>query len=95
MRSINFIGANVHYGAGQPEYDTLHAASFKDDHGQPVVVCFELTDEEVEQIVKHRRLYYTRLTFGSQCVKCNRIQPFQPMRIDTEFEGLEFIKIEE
>lgn len=71
MKSINFPGANVKIGPDQPEYNTLHAMEGDKDVGE-LIMCFELTDQEIEQLVLTKRLYYSRLTFG---------QPFQPLKL--------------
>jgi hypothetical protein len=72
MLSEKFPEADVEIGKGQPEYFTIHA---KHVGGGEVVSCWVLSDEEIETILKTRRIWYHRLTFG---------QPFQPMRITTE-----------
>lgn len=40
-----------------------------------MTACFELSDREIEEIVKTRKLYYTQMLFGGQ---------FQPVRMSTE-----------
>lgn len=71
MRSVNFPGANVKIGEGQPEYNVIHAMIGDQEVGE-LICCFEFTDEEIQQIILSKRVYYSRLTFG---------QPFQPMRL--------------
>ena len=73
MRSLNFKDATVGIGATQKEYATLHAAEPESGkkYGEYVMV-FQLTDEEVETIIKTRKLYYSRWTFGNL---------FQPVKI--------------
>lgn len=67
-------------GKNQPEYSVLHAAKIPGPE-QELLMCFELTDEEIEHIRQTKRIYYTRLTFGAKCHKCQEQQAFQPMKI--------------
>lgn len=87
MKSIDFPGAIMKIGEGQEQYHTIHALPCENDEGE-IIAIYELTDEEIEQIVKTRRIIYSRLTFHNQvtCRHCNRITPtgFQPFRISTE-----------
>lgn len=76
MKPVNFIGCNVVYAKDQPEYQPLPALKTEDGL---VITCFELTDEEVEQVVKNRRFYFSQLTFN---------QPLQPMRPVTDLSDL-------
>lgn len=64
------------YAKDQPEYQPLPA--LKTDDGL-VVTCWELTDEEVEQVVKNKKFYFSQLTFN---------QPLQPMRPVTDLSDL-------
>ena len=84
MKSIDFPGAYMKIGEGQDQYHTIHAMPLDGEEGE-VVCIYELTDEEVEAIVKNRKLFYSRLTFHNQtmCKHCMKITPtgFQPMLI--------------
>lgn len=82
MKSIKFPGANLEIGKGQEDiYNVLHAMILPGPEGE-LIMCFELTDEEIEQISKNKKIYYSRLTFH---------QPgFQPMRLMIDLDhGLE------
>lgn len=70
MKPVEFIGHNVVFGAGQPEYQPLPALRTPD--GQ-VITCWEFTDEEVERIVENKRLYFQQLTFNAP------LQPILPV----------------
>lgn len=70
MKAVNFIGCNVVFGANQQEYNPVPALKTEDGL---VVTCFELTDEEVEQVIKNKRFYFAQLTFNSP------LQPFKPV----------------
>jgi hypothetical protein len=75
MKSIEFPEANVAVAKDQPQYNTLFARVDRQSPEGEMIICFELTDEEVTQIVRNKKLFYSQLTFG---------QLFQPMRIMTE-----------
>lgn len=87
MKSIDFPGAFLKIGEGQDEYHTIHAMPLDGPEGE-VIAMYELTDEEVQQIVKTKKIFYSRWTFHNQsvCRHCNQITPtgFQPFRMSTE-----------
>lgn len=74
MQSVKFPGATLEIGRGQEQYNTLHAMPQPGPEGE-VIMCFELTDAEIAQIIETRKIWYFRWTFN---------QPFQPMRIATD-----------
>jgi hypothetical protein len=71
MRSVNFEGAELAIGGKQNQYNTLHAKLLPGNEKE-VVMIFELTDEEVAEIVRTKKLIYSQWTFG---------RSFQPMKI--------------
>lgn len=71
MIPIDFPGRNIVFGEGQPEYQPLPAMLVKGIE-QEVITCWELTDEEIDELVKTRKLYLCQYTFGS------RLQPILP-----------------
>lgn len=75
MKSIKLPDFNIEIGKGQPEYNVLHAKEISPENTGSLLMCFELTDEEVAEIVKTKRTYYSRLTF---------YEKFQPMRLSVE-----------
>ena len=81
MKSIKFPGATIAIGAGQEDtYNTLHAMRLPGDEVE-LIMCFELTEEEIQKIVETKRIYYHRLTFGTH---------FQPMRLSAGLDdGIE------
>lgn len=83
MKSVPFPGSNLQIGKGQPEYNALHAMQVPGPEGE-LIMCFELTDEEIEQLKQTKRIYYHRWTFGQACNKCGTVSGFQPMRLDTD-----------
>ena len=87
MKPVRFEEVNVVLGENQPEYVPLPAlvkdytVRQGDDaavikNGE-VVTCWELSDEEVADIVKNKRLYLSVLTFG---------KPFKPVCLSTKKE---------
>lgn len=71
MKPIEFPGVNITLAKDQPEYQPLPAMRLEDGYGS-VITCWELTDEEIETIVRSKRLYLKQLTFGSP------LQPILP-----------------
>lgn len=89
MKPVRFEEVNVVLGENQPDYESLpalvkdHIVGVGDDaavikHGN-VITCWELTDEEVADIVKNKKLWLSTLTFG---------HPFQPVCLTTNKEDL-------
>ena len=77
MKPIKFDGANVVFGANQPEYTPLPAQVLPGDYGQ-TITCWELTQEEMEQVKKTGKIWLSVLTFG---------QPLQPVLLTDEKPG--------
>lgn len=71
MRSLKFEGCTHAIAGTQNQYNTLHAQLLPGKEGE-VLMIFELTDEEVAEIVRTKKVVYSRLTFG---------QSFQPFKI--------------
>jgi len=78
MKPIKFNECNVTYGNNQSEYMPLPAYLENGEKGQ-VVTCWELTDEEIENIVKTKKIYHSQLTFNS---------PLQPIFITVNKEDV-------
>lgn len=64
MKSVTFPGVNTIIGKEQPQYRQLQAMRLPGDDGE-VIVCFEMTDEEIETIVKTRKIYVKQMTFNT------------------------------
>jgi hypothetical protein len=77
MRSLKFNGCTHAIAGTQNQYKTLHAQRLPGKEGE-VLMIFELTDEEVAEIVRTKKIVYSRLTFGD---------PFQPFKIMTVWPG--------
>lgn len=76
MKPIEFIGQNVIFGEGHEEYQPLPALRTPDG---TVISCWELSEEEVQEVVKNKCVFISQLTFNS------RLQPILPM---TGLDGL-------
>jgi hypothetical protein len=74
MKPVEFEGMTHIVGANQKQYNAIpvHKAKTKEGH---VVTCWELTDAEVEELVKNKRLWIVNLTFG---------RPFMPMDVQVK-----------
>lgn len=65
MKSVDFPQANLPLAKDQPQYQTLFVRFEPQTYGSPMRACFELSDEEIEEIVKTKRLWFQQLTFGN------------------------------
>lgn len=74
MKPVKFPGQNIVFGEGQPEYQPLPALKVPGPQGE-VITCWELSNEEVEIIVRSKRLYLSQLTFN---------KPIQPVLLMTD-----------
>jgi hypothetical protein len=80
MKPIKFPGSNVTFGENQPDYEPLPALMFPDGE---VLTCWQLSDEEIENIVKTKKIYIKQLTFK---------KPLQPLLPITDLdENIKFL----
>jgi len=63
MHSIKNEQFNQPLAEDQEEYNTLHINLNTQDPYCPATVCFELTLDEIEQITKTGKIYYTQCLF--------------------------------
>jgi hypothetical protein len=75
MKSVDFPQRNVIVAEHQEQYENLYAHVETRLQETPVTACFELDDDEIEEIVRTRKLWYQCWTFG---------QPFQPILLSTK-----------
>lgn len=68
MIPVKFKGHNAVYGKGQPEYQELPVHMTEES----VTSVWELSDEEIDELVLSRRLKITQLNFGQA------LQPIRP-----------------
>lgn len=69
MQPLNFDGANVVFGAKQPEYIPL-PAEYRGGKSGEILTCWELSPEELKRLQETGKLWLGVLTFG---------QPLQPV----------------
>lgn len=70
MKSITFPEVTNKIAEHQEEFNTVHVQW--DSKEQGVGMCFELSDEEVAEIVKNKKIWYKQIIGGGQ---------MHPMRI--------------
>lgn len=75
MIAVDFPERTHLIAENQPEYETLPAHIDVNDPTTPCTMCFELNKEEIEEIVKTGKLYFTQFTFRSA---------FQPINMSTQ-----------
>lgn len=81
MKPVSFKGQNVVFAKDQPEYQPLPALIMPDGE---VITCWELSDQEIEDVTKTKRIYLQQLTFN---------QPLQPVMIIVNLEdGINLIE---
>lgn len=73
MEPIKFDGANVIYGANQPECIPLPA--FRKENGE-IWTCWKLSPEDLKQIQETGVIWLSMLTFN---------QPLQPVLLSPDF----------
>lgn len=69
MKAVDFDQVNLKIAEHQDEYQTL-PAHFDRESGT-VTACFELDEEELQQVKEDGKIYITLCTFG---------RPLQPIR---------------
>lgn len=70
MKSITFPEATNTIAENQDEFNTVHSQWQPDD--QSINLCFELSNEEIQQIIKTKKIWYKQITGG---------QPMRPIRL--------------
>ena len=64
MNPVKFKEVNIYIGRGQEEYVEIPAVINRDTPTTPITMCFELSEEEKEQIAKTGKIWLRVLTFG-------------------------------
>jgi len=77
MKAIDFKGVNFVLATDQPEYEPLpvnvkNTTTPVGEMPWEITACFELSDEEIQEIIMTKKIYYSQLVFGT---------PFHPMRL--------------
>ena len=81
MKSVDFPQANIALAKDQPQYQTLYVYCNRESPQVPMTMCFELSQEEVNEIVRTGKLYFTQITFGKPFSPINMsvLSPFEEM----------------
>lgn len=64
MKPIKFDGANVVFGAEQPEYQPLPAERVGKAQTGQINTCWELDPDEIKKVQETGQIYVSLLTFG-------------------------------
>lgn len=64
MKALKFKEVNVYIGRGQEEYLEIPAKIDRTKISTPISMCFELSEEEKEQVMKTGKIWLKVLTFG-------------------------------
>ena len=75
MQPLNFDGANIVFGANQPEYQPLPAEFVGKPKTGQINTCWELSADELKQIQETGKIWVSILTFG---------QPLQPVLVSVD-----------
>lgn len=84
MTAIEFEESNMVLAKDQPQYVPLPVHVNPMDPDVPVTACFELSEEEIVQIVATKRIWHTQICFG---------QAVQPIRMSTTKPDIHFIEL--
>lgn len=74
MKPVEFPQMNAKIAEHQKEYVTLPAHIVNEPEGR-IICCLELDDDEIEEIVRTRKIWHQQLTFH---------QPMQPIFLSTK-----------
>lgn len=78
MKPVEFIGQNKVFGKDQPEYLPLPVLMTEDR----VITCWELTDEELAEVILTKRIWLQILTHGVVQPQCLSVE--QPFTLEPE-----------
>jgi hypothetical protein len=80
MKPVKFPEVNCELAKDQPEYEPLPVFYNAESPAKEMTACFQLSDEEVAEIVRTRKIWHTQLTLGN---------PFQPIYLSTQSPFIE------
>mgnify|MGYP003496589326 CR=1 FL=1 len=83
MKPTEFKGSNIVFGANQPEYQPLPALALRDQEGT-IITCWELTEEELQEVIATKKIYLQQLTFN---------RPLQPVYITSGLDKLATVEV--
>lgn len=89
MKPVKFPHQNCVYGDTQAEYYPLPAHRVGDEAGR-VISCWQLTDEEVEEVASTGKVWLTLFTFNGalQPVAIQATDPFRKMPVEPQAREL-------
>jgi len=64
MKAIEFKEVNLRIAEDQEEYETLPVHINIQDPSAPATMCFELNEEEINQVKETGKIWLKVLTFG-------------------------------
>ena len=70
MKAVEFKEVNLRIAENQPEYETLPVHVDMENYQHKATMCFELDENELEQVGETHQIWLKVLTFG---------RPFQPI----------------
>jgi len=79
MINVDFKGSNTDIAKNQPQYNPLRAMTFPNDEFGVIVTCFELSEQEVQEIITTKKIYHSQLTFRDK---------MQPILMATNLETI-------
>ena len=84
MQPIDFPQSNLKLAESQPEYQTIPVFVDKRtaqtekgpvEYAHSMTCCYELTDEEIAEVIANKKIFYRQMLFGNQ---------FQPIFLSTK-----------
>lgn len=84
MRAIKFKQATTIVAENQPEYQPLpayHGQLGENESQTGLITCFELSDEEIDNVKKYGKIWHSQLTFGAP------MQPIQMFCVNDLFDN--------
>lgn len=85
MVPIEFPEQNIVFAKDQDEYQTMPAFKSTCELGE-VTSCLQLTDEEIKEVVRTGKIYYTQLTFNDG-YNPGRTEAFSPFKPQSKTDG--------
>lgn len=79
MRPTKFEGHNVVFAEDQPEYQPLPALRYPSDPCGTVITCWQLSEDELEEVKRTGKIYLSQFTFNG---------PLQPVLMSPDLSIL-------
>lgn len=89
MKSIDFPKANIQLAKDQPQYQTLFVFMDKagEDRSFPVTCCLQLSEEELQEMNRTKKVWLTQMTFGNgySPISMSLSSPFTKEESESDF----------